>query len=75
MIMKCIAGTVLALSITACGSSGDTKALLIESAEACSVVCADHPGIDAFSYEAGGGSPLLFAGKVAASCNCSGAGR
>ena len=75
MNIKCIAAIVLAGSVSACSSSGDTKALLIESAEACSAVCADHPGIDAFSYEAGGGSPLLFSGRIAADCACSDAGR
>lgn len=75
MMIKSIAGGVLVASGVACSSSGDTTALLIESAQACSVVCSNHPGIESLSYEAGGGSPLLFSGKVGASCSCSDAGR
>ena len=75
MLIKLIAIAALSASAAACSSSGDTEALLIESARACSVVCSDHPEIDSFSYEAGGGSPLLFSGRIAAGCVCSDAGR
>jgi len=73
MMIKCIAGIALAASVTACGTSGgtDTMDLLSESAQACSIACTEHPDIDSFSFAAGGGSPLLFSGKFAASCDCS----
>ena len=75
MTIRFLAGAALAVSVAACGSSGDTGALLIESAQACGAVCAAHPGIGSIAYEAGGGSPLLFGGKVSVDCECADAGR
>ncbi len=56
--------------MSACSSTGDTGELLLEVAQACSTVCTSQPDVDAFSYRAGGGAPLLFLGKVEASCDC-----
>jgi len=75
MSIKNLAALALTASVAACGSSGDTAALLIESSEACSTVCAEHPHIESIAYEAGGGSPLLFSGRIASRCACTGAGR
>jgi len=74
-MVRIVASLLLSASVIACSSSGDAGALLLESADACARVCTDHPDVDAVSYEAGGGSPLLFSGRVATSCSCSGAGR
>lgn len=65
-----VAAVLFAASVTGCSSTGDTGALLVETARACSIVCADHPEIGEVSYRAGGGSPLLFVGTIEASCAC-----
>ena len=71
MMIRIFTGFLLAASVTACSSSGDTADLMMESARTCAAVCTEHASIESFSFEAGGGSPLLFSGKIAADCGCS----
>ncbi len=72
-VARAVAALALAGALSACSSTGetsDTAELLLEGASACSAVCANHPGIEAFSYRAGGGAPLLFLGAMEADCRC-----
>ena len=69
-LSRAVAALALVGTLTACGSTGDTGELLLDGAQACSTVCTSHPDVDAFSYRAGGGVPLLFLGTVEASCRC-----
>lgn len=61
---------LLAVSVSACSTTGDQAAMLLDSAQACERVCTSHPDVAHIGYKAGGGLPLLFIGTVEGQCSC-----
>ena len=53
-----------------CATSSSDLENFYEAAEACNEVCQKHPSINSVSSSIGGGFPVLFMGKMEASCQC-----
>ena len=70
MMKKLFLIATFAAFSTGCATSSNDLDNFYEAAEACSDVCQKHPSINSVSSSIGGGFPILFMGKMEASCQC-----